>query len=64
MGVLDKIRNSLEVGKGRAKARYGRATGRPGVEAKGHAQRGRGGMRRAAEQSKDDSKNVRRKLKK
>lgn len=64
MGVLDKFRNSLKVGSGRAKAKYGRATGRPGVEAKGHAKRASGGMRRAAEQSKDDRRNVRRKLKK
>lgn len=64
MGVMNKVRNGMKVGKGRAKARYGRAAGRPGVEAKGHAERARGGLGQAAEQSRDDGKNVRRKLKK
>jgi uncharacterized protein YjbJ (UPF0337 family) len=64
MGVMAKFRNNLKIGKGRAKARYGRATGRPGVEAKGHAERARGGLGRITEQSKDDHKNARRKLKK
>jgi uncharacterized protein YjbJ (UPF0337 family) len=64
MGVMTKFRNSLKVGKGRAKARYGRATGRPDVEAKGHAERARGGLGRVAEQARDDRKRAARKIKK
>lgn len=64
MGVMTKFRNSLKVGTGRAKARYGRATGRPGVAAKGHAKRARGGWGRVLEQSRDDRKHTSRKLRK
>jgi uncharacterized protein YjbJ (UPF0337 family) len=64
MGVMNKFRNSVKMSKGRAMARYGRATGRPGVEAKGHAERARGGLGRVIEQSRDDGRTARRKLKK
>lgn len=64
MGVMTKVRNNLKIGKGRAKARYGRATGRPGVEAKGHAERAGGGLGRVTEQSRDDRKAAGRKMKK
>jgi hypothetical protein len=56
--------NNFKVGKSRAKARYGRASGRPGVAAKGHAGRARSGLWRAKEQPRGAGKNVRRRLRK
>ena len=39
MGFMDKLRNRFQMGKGRAKAKAGRATGDPYLETKGQGER-------------------------
>lgn len=59
MGLMDKLRNKLQMGKGRAKQDVGRATGDPYLEAKGQRERTGGAARQVGEQVKDAGKNVR-----
>ena len=59
MGAMDKLRNKLQMGKGRAKERAGRASGDPYLEGEGKADRVEGGARQVGEQVKDAGKNVR-----
>lgn len=59
MGFMDKIRNKLTMGKGRAKQETGRATGDPYLEAKGQGERIGGATRQVGEQAKDAGKNAR-----
>ena len=58
MGFMDKLRNRLTMGKGRAKQDVGRATGDPYLETKGQAERVEGAGRQVGEQAKDAAKNV------
>ena len=59
MGFMDKLRNRFQMGKGRAKAKTGRATGDPYLETKGQAERFEGATRQVGEQAKDAAKNTR-----
>ena len=59
MGFMDKLRNRFQMGKGRAKAKAGRATGDPHLETKGQAERFEGATRQVGEQAKDAAKNTR-----
>ena len=59
MGFMDKLRNRFQMGKGRAKAKAGRATGDPYLETRGQAERVDGAGRQVGEQAKDAAKNVR-----
>jgi uncharacterized protein YjbJ (UPF0337 family) len=59
MGVMDKLRNKVKMGKGRAKERTGKATGDPYLEGRGKAERVGGAGRQVGEQAKDAAKNVR-----
>jgi uncharacterized protein YjbJ (UPF0337 family) len=59
MGVASKLRNRFRMGKGRAKAKTGRATGDPYLETKGQAERIGGAARQVGEQVKDAGRNVR-----
>lgn len=56
---MDKLKNKLQMGKGRAKEEAGRATGDPYLEAEGKGDRMSGGMKEVGEQVKDAGKNVR-----
>jgi uncharacterized protein YjbJ (UPF0337 family) len=56
---MDKLKNKLQMGKGRAKEETGRATGDPYLEAEGKGDRMSGGMKEVGEQVKDAGKNVR-----
>ena len=47
MGFMDKLRNKLKMGRGRAKENAGRATGDPYLETKGKAERMGGEIGRA-----------------
>ena len=58
MGFMDKLRNRFQMGKGRAKAKTGRATGDPYLEAEGQTERVEGATRQVGEQVKDSAKNV------
>ena len=59
MGFMDKLRNKLKMGRGRAKENVGRATGDPYLETRGKAERVAGAGRQVGEQVKDAAKNVR-----
>jgi uncharacterized protein YjbJ (UPF0337 family) len=59
MSAMDKLRNRLRMGKGRAKAKTGRATGDPYLETKGQAERAGGAARQVGEQAKDAGRNAR-----
>lgn len=59
MSFLDKLRNRFQMGKGRTKAKAGRAAGDPYVEVKGQAERASGAAKQVGEQAKDAGKNVR-----
>lgn len=59
MGFLDKVRNKLQMGRGRAKQEIGRAAGDPYLESQGQADRVAGGAKQVGEQVKDAGKNVR-----
>jgi uncharacterized protein YjbJ (UPF0337 family) len=59
MGFMDKLKNRFQMGKGRGKAKAGRAAGDPYLEAKGQGERVSGAAKQVGEQSKDAAKNVR-----
>lgn len=59
MGFMDKLRNKVQMGKGRGKENAGRATGDPYLEAKGRTERVGGATRQVGEQVKDAAKSVR-----
>lgn len=59
MGFMDKLKNKLQMGKGRAKQNVGRATGDPYLESKGQGERLGGAGKQVGEQAKDAGKNVR-----
>lgn len=59
MSIADKIRNRFRMGKGRAKAKTGRATGDPFLETKGQGQRAGAAGREMGEQVKDAGRNAR-----
>jgi uncharacterized protein YjbJ (UPF0337 family) len=59
MGFMNKVRNRLRMGRGRAKTKVGRATGDPYLETKGHGERVSGAARQVTEQAKDAGRNVR-----
>lgn len=59
MGAMDKLKNKLQMGKGRAKQETGRATGDPYLEGEGKADRVEGGAKQVGEQVKDAGKNAR-----
>jgi uncharacterized protein YjbJ (UPF0337 family) len=63
MGFMDKLRNKLKMGKGRAKEDVGRATDDPYLETKGQAERVDGATRQVGEQVKDAAKNIRKGVK-
>ena len=59
MGFVDKMRNRFRMGKGRAKAKAGRATGDPYLETKGQGERAAGAAQQVGEQAKDAGKSAR-----
>ena len=59
MGAMDKLRNKMQAGKGRAKEAAGRATDNPRLEGEGRADRIEGNTKQAGEQVKDAGQNIR-----
>jgi uncharacterized protein YjbJ (UPF0337 family) len=59
MGFLDKLKNRLQMSKGRSKQNIGRATGDPYLESRGQGERISGATKQVGEQVKDAGKNVR-----
>lgn len=58
MGFLDKLRNKMQMGRGRAKQEAGRALDDPYLESEGRADRISGGTKQVGEQVKDAGKNI------
>jgi uncharacterized protein YjbJ (UPF0337 family) len=59
MGFMDKLRNRLQMGRGKSKQEAGRAMGDPYLEAEGRGERVEGGVKQAGERVKDAGKDVR-----
>lgn len=59
MSMINKIRNRFRMGKGRAKAKAGRAAGDPYLETRGQGERVSGAARQVGEQVKDAGRNAR-----
>ena len=57
--MANKLRNRFRMGKGRAMAKVGRATGDPFLEMKGQGQRVGGAARQVGERLKDAGRNAR-----
>jgi uncharacterized protein YjbJ (UPF0337 family) len=58
VGFFDKLRNKMQMGRGRAKQRAGRAMGDPYLESEGRGDRMAGGAKQVGEQAKDAGKNI------
>jgi len=58
MGLMDKLRNKLQMGRGRAKQTVGRASGDPYLESRGQADRVSGSVKQVGEQAKDAGRNI------
>jgi uncharacterized protein YjbJ (UPF0337 family) len=58
MGFMDKLRNKLQMGRGRVKQETGRATGDPYLEAEGKSERVGGSVKQVGEQAKDAGRNI------
>jgi len=63
MGFMDKLKNKMQMGRGRAKQQTGRAVGNPKLESRGKAERVGGGAKQVGEQVKDAAKNIKDALK-
>ncbi|MCW2899905.1 MAG: CsbD family protein [Streptosporangiaceae bacterium] len=60
MGFIDKLKNKLQMGKGRGKEAIGREGGDPYLEGEGRRDRMAGGAKQVGERAKDAAKDVRR----
>ncbi|MGH3947018.1 MAG: CsbD family protein [Pseudonocardiaceae bacterium] len=58
MGLQDKIKNTTEVLKGKAKEAAGKATGNEQMEVEGKLEQGKGDLKQAGEKVKDAGKDV------
>ncbi|HTZ91633.1 MAG TPA: CsbD family protein [Streptosporangiaceae bacterium] len=58
MGFMDKLRNKLQMGRGRVKQGVGRAAGDPYLESQGQADRVSGSVKQVGEQAKDAGRNL------
>ncbi len=63
MGLVKKLRNRIQIDAGRARARYGRATGNRSLEVKARRQRIVGATRQVGEQLKGATRQVGEQLK-
>lgn len=60
MGFMDKLKNRMQMAKGRGKQETGRQTGDPHLEGEGRADRMKGGGKQVGEQAKDAFREVKR----
>lgn len=58
MGLQDKIKNTAEVLKGKAKEAAGKTTGNEQMEVEGKLEQGKGDLKQAGEKVKDAGKDV------
>ncbi len=58
MGLQDKVKNTAEVLKGKAKEAAGKATGNEQLEVEGKLEQGKGHLRQAGEKARDAGKDV------
>lgn len=59
MSLMDKIKNKLQMSKGRTKEGVGRAADDPYLASEGRSERAEGGMKQAGEHVKDTARNIR-----
>jgi uncharacterized protein YjbJ (UPF0337 family) len=64
MSLIDKVKNKLQMAKGRGKEHAGRAADEPGLESRGRGERLAGGAKQAGEHLKDMGKDIRKSFKK
>jgi uncharacterized protein YjbJ (UPF0337 family) len=64
MSLIDKVKNKLQMAKGRSKEQTGRVTGDPDLEARGQGDRAQGGAKQVGEHLKDMGKDIRKTFKK
>jgi uncharacterized protein YjbJ (UPF0337 family) len=60
MGLFDKLRNKMTIGKGNAKENLGRHNRDPEMQAEGRADRLRGGAKQVGERVKDAARDIKR----
>lgn len=60
MSLMDKVKNKMQMAKGRGKEEAGRQSGDPYLEGEGRADRIKGGGKQVGERAKDAAKDVRR----
>lgn len=53
MSFVDKLRNKVDELRGRGRENAGKATGNPGMQGEGRAERGAADLRQAGEKAKD-----------
>ncbi|MGH4009471.1 MAG: CsbD family protein [Pseudonocardiaceae bacterium] len=58
MGLQDKIKNTAEVMKGKAKEAAGKATGSEQMEVEGKLEQGKGNLKQAGEKIRDAAKDA------
>ena len=59
MSLIDKVKNKLQMAKGRGKEQAGRTADSPDLEARGRGDRMAGGAKQAGEHVKDAGRDVR-----
>jgi uncharacterized protein YjbJ (UPF0337 family) len=64
MSLIDKVKNRLQMAKGRAKEETGRTTRDRDLEARGRGDRTQGGAKQVGEHLKDMGKDIRKSFKK
>jgi uncharacterized protein YjbJ (UPF0337 family) len=64
MSLIDKVKNKLQMAKGRGKEQAGRATDDPDLEARGQGDRMAGGAKQTGEHVKDMGKDIKNSFKK
>jgi uncharacterized protein YjbJ (UPF0337 family) len=63
MGFMDKLKNKMQMGRGRTKQQAGRTVGNPYLESKGKQERTAGGAKQVGEQVKDAAKSIKHAMK-
>ncbi len=63
MSLIDKVKNRLQMAKGRGKEQTGRATDNPNLEVRGRGDRVSGGAKQVGEHIKDMGKDIRKSFK-
>jgi uncharacterized protein YjbJ (UPF0337 family) len=63
MSLIDKVKNKLQMAKGRSKEHVGRAADEPDLETRGRGERMQGGAKQMGEHLKDMGKDIKKSFK-